>query len=115
MGEAGRLADLQEELRDMGIPFDAVLALYEGMDGGPPTDEEVAEVVDRATDASDPDRNFPVFAATESDLADVFGYDGGHPGHCVLDADRVIVWCVEGHSVEDASRQAVIDAWEAGR
>lgn len=59
-------------------------------------------------DLDDPDRNFPVVGSTLLQLQTVFQYDGSHPGHCLIDPDRVLAWCAHGHGLEDVVRETII-------
>ena len=95
-------------MRGRGIAFDVAMPLYEGATGEIPTRDEVLSFAADMADPADPDRNFPVFASSLVQLENVFQYDGMHPGHCLLDPDRVIRWCVHGHGLEDVVRDTII-------
>ena len=97
----------------MGIPFDGVVLLYENKGGGFVTAIDIQLLSEAITDPTDPNRNFPVLMTTEADIQLLHNYGGGHPGHAVLNGDREIVYLGEGHGVEAATRQAIIDDWNA--
>jgi hypothetical protein len=95
-------------MRARGIAFDGVEILYEGPDATDPTAEDVVDFAGDMADPGDPDRNFPVVPATRLQLEAAFRYDGMHPGHCLLDANREIVWCAHGHGLEDVVRDTIV-------
>ena len=97
----------------MGIPFDGVVLLYENKGGGFVTPIDIQLLSEAITDPLDPDRNFPVLMTTEADIKLLHDYFGKHPGHAVLNGKREIIYLGEGHSVEAATRQAIIDDWNA--
>lgn len=110
MNEAGRFADTVSELRDEGYEVDAWLAGWRAGDFDP---DDVAELVDYATDADDPSRNFVVIGTTKGELNSVFDWtkDDGNPLRCVIGADSTLSWCDAGHGLADEQADAVREAF----
>lgn len=113
MSEAGRLADLQEELRDDGVELDVVMLIWDGTSA--PEPGLVLDAADYFTDADDPDRNFPVLGASTGQLTELMDYESDHPARCVVNPDRTISWCAHGHRYDGQERQAILDAWSAAQ
>ncbi len=95
------------------MPFNAVLAPYEGVLFGAPTDEELLSFAEQYIDPDDPDRNYPLLSTTEDALAAIMPWDDGHPKHCLLSPEREIVWCEHGHGLEQTAYDKVLEAYSA--
>ena len=104
-----RLGEFQAELRAAGVPVNAVLAPYKGAQHDEPTLEEQIAFAESYIDAEDPERNYPVLLTSEAELQDLIPWDGGHPKHCILSAEREIVWCQHGHNLEDVVRDKLLE------
>lgn len=106
---------MQASLRAAGVPADVINAPYEGVAGGPPTEAELEDFVERYLDPADPDTNHPVLATGEDELFEIMPWDGSHPKHCIIGPDRDLLWCKHGHGYESKVEGKVLDLWEAAQ
>jgi len=97
------------------VPFDVVLAPYEGAQYGEPTVQEQISFADLYIDPEDTARNYPILLTDEDVLSELVPWDGGHPKHCILSPEREILWCEHGSGLEDTTRDKVVEFWQARR
>ncbi|MFZ5475290.1 MAG: hypothetical protein ACOZNI_00830 [Myxococcota bacterium] len=102
----------QQEIRDEGIPFSFVIALYGDERDDTPTDPELAVEYAEAIDTVD--HEFPVTLDMTGTIRDQIPWAGSLPGKCAVSRELVMLECWSSDT-NTKGLNAIRDDWEASR